>query len=217
MFTPIVAPQVLEKGEARSGKTTICHRTKSVKNPYRRITVSNSSLNSGHKKHTGAEWTTSSVQGDTWGDIIPDATAGGDNTTELNFTGDAAGQAIWRGQTLNPATGSAVCKVMTMKQFKDSEIAAGQTSAQVIASIKDAEADEDLALLQTLGLTFSTFDTTAELDSLVAASEAVVVTTRAASSVTSTAATLNVTVKTDNTALTCHFEYDDNSGFDSST
>jgi uncharacterized repeat protein (TIGR02543 family) len=215
MFTPIVAPEMVEQSEARNGKVTICHRTKSVKNPYRRITVSNSALNSGHKNHTGALWTTSSVQGDTWGDIIPDATAGGANSYTLNFS--ATGQAIWNGQTLNPATGSAVCKVMTMKQFKDSEIAAGQTSAQVIASIKDAEADEDLALLQTLGLTFSTFDTTAELDSLVAASEAVVVTTRAASSVTSTAATLNGTVKTDNTALTCHFEYDDNSGFDSST
>jgi uncharacterized repeat protein (TIGR02543 family) len=215
MFTPIVAPEVLEESEARNGKVTICHRTKSVKNPYRRITVSNSALNSGHKNHTGGVWTTSSVQGDTWGDIIPDSTSGGSNSYALNF--DATGQAIWRGQTLNPATGSAVCKVMTMKQFKDSEIAAGQSAAQVIASIKDAEADEDLALLQTLGLTFSTFDSTAELDSLVAASEAVIVSTRAASSVTTTTATLNGSVKTDNTALTCHFEYDDNSGFGSST
>ena len=98
IFSPVVAPQVLEQSEARSGKTTICHRTNSIQNPYRRITVSNSSLNSGHKKHIGTVWTTSSVQGGTkWGDIIPDATAGGDNTNDLNFAGDAVGQAIWRG------------------------------------------------------------------------------------------------------------------------
>jgi len=215
MFTPIVAPQVLEQSEARSGKTTICHRTKSVKNPYRSITVSTSALNSGHKNHDGGLWTTSSVQGDTWGDIIPDATAGGSNTTAKNFT--PTGEAIWRGLTLNPVTGSAVCKTMTMKQFKDSELEAGQTTAQIIASIKDAKADEDEALLQTLGLTFNTFDSTAELDSAVTASQAVVVTTQTASSVTTTTATLNGSVKTDATALTCHFEYSANSGFDPST
>jgi phosphodiesterase/alkaline phosphatase D-like protein len=55
------------------------------------------------------------------------------------------------------------------------------------------------------------------LDSLVAASQAVVVTTLAASSVTTSGAVLNGSVKTDTTALTCHFEYDTNSGFDSST
>jgi uncharacterized repeat protein (TIGR02543 family) len=214
MLTPIVAPEVLEQSEARSGKTTICHRTKSVKNPYRSITVSTSALNSGHKNHDGGLWTTSSVQGDTWGDIIPDATAGGSNTTAKNFP---TGEAIWRGLTLNPVTGSAVCKTMTMKQFKDSELEAGQTTAQIIASIKDAEADEDKALLQTLGLTFNTFDSTAELDSAVTASQAVVVTTQTASSVTTTTANLNGSVKTDATVLTCHFEYSTNAGFDPST
>ena len=144
MFTPIVAPEVLEQSEARSGKVTICHRTKSVKNPYRKITVANSALNSGHKGHDEGLWTTSSVQGDTWGDIIPDATAGGAATYTNNF--NATGQAIWKGLTLNPATGSPVCKSMTMKQFKDSELEAGQTAAQIIASIKDAEADEDEAV-----------------------------------------------------------------------
>jgi uncharacterized repeat protein (TIGR02543 family) len=215
MLTPIVAPGVLEESYARSGKVTICHKTNSVKNPYRRITVANSALNSGHKNHTGALWTTSSVQGDTWGDIIPDATSGGASNYTLNFT--ATGQAIWKGLTLNPVTGSAVCKAMTMKQFRDSELAAGQSEAEVIASIVADKADEDLALLQILGLTFATFDSPAELDSAVTASQAVVVTTQAASSVTTTTATLNGTVKTDATALTCHFEYDDNAGLGSST
>ena len=161
LFTPVVAPALLESSEARSGKTTICHRTNSIQNPYRRITVSNSSLNSGHKKHTGGLWTTSSTQGGTkWGDIIPDATAGGDNTTDLNFTGDAAGQAIWRGQTINPRNGSPVCKTMTMKSYYDSEKAAGQTDAEIVAELKDAEADDDLLLLQTLSLTAITLTTT---------------------------------------------------------
>ena len=217
LFTPVVAPALLESSEARSGKTTICHRTNSIQNPYRRITVSNSSLNSGHKKHTGGLWTTSSTQGGTkWGDIIPDATAGGDNTTDLNFTGDAAGQAIWRGQTINPRNGSPVCKTMTMKSYYDSEKAAGQTDAEIVAELKDAEADDDLLLLQTLSLTFSTLTTT-NLTTVVTASVAISVSTLAPSSVGVSTATLNGSVKTDSTALTCHFEYGTNSGFDPST
>ncbi len=216
IFQPVVAPSDLEQSEARSGKTTICHRTHSVKNPYRRITVSNSSLNSGHKKHTGGLWTTSSIQGDTWGDIIPDATAGGDNTNDLNFTGDVAGQAIWRGQTINPANGGAVCKGMTMKAFYDSEKAAGQTDADIVAELKDAAADEDLSLLQTLSLTFSTL-TSSNLATVVTSSQAIIVTTLAASSVGVSTATLNGSAKTDSTALTCHFEYGTNSGFVPST
>lgn len=217
MFTPIVAPQVLEESEARSGKTTICHRTNSITNPYRRITVSNSSLNSGHKRHDEGVWTTSSVQGGPkWGDIIPDATAGGDNTTEVNFRGNAAGQAIWRGTTINPRNGSPVCKVMTLKQFYDSEIAAGQSASQIVAELSDAQADEDLLLLQTLNLTFAAL-TTSNLNLAISASEAIVVSTTAPTSVGVSTATLNGSVKTDATALTCHFEYSTNSGFDPST
>lgn len=213
MFTPIVAPQVLEEGDAVSrGKVTICHRTKSVKNPYRRITVANSALNSGHKGHDGDLWTTSSVQGDTWGDIIPDDTAGGSTSYDKNF--DTTGKAIWQGQTINPATGSAVCKFMTVKEFRDSEIAAGRTAAEVLAEIKDAKADEDLALLQSLGITtFNDLDTLGELDNLVSASQAIVVTTLAPTSVSTTTATLNGSAKTNSTALTCEFEYSSNSGF----
>ena len=37
---------------ARAGKTTICHRTRSAKNPYVRITVSNNALPA-HRRHTG--------------------------------------------------------------------------------------------------------------------------------------------------------------------
>ncbi len=214
MFTPIVAPQVLEESEAVANKTTICHRTKSVKNPYRMITVSQGAVAGGHSGHEGGLWTTSSVQGDEWGDIIPDAASGGPNNKEKNWT--TAGIAIYRGQTLNPANGSPVCKVMSFKQYRDSELAAAGgsfTSAQEAAflnDIKEAKADEDLTLLNSIGRTFNTL-TAADFTAMAAASEAIVVTTKVATLVTTTSAKLNGSVKTDNTALNCQFEYDDNS------
>ena len=214
MFTPIVAPEVLEQSEAVANKSTICHRTKSVKNPYRMITVSQGAVAGGHSGHEGGLWTTSSVQGDIWGDIIPDEASGGPNNKEKNWT--TAGIAIYRGQTLNPATGSAVCKVMSFKQYRDSEIAAAGgtfTAAQeaaFLADIKDAKADEDLTLLNSLGLTFNTLTAT-NFNALASASEAIVVTTKVATLVTTTSATLHGSVKTDTTALNCKFEYDDNS------
>ena len=217
LCTPVLAPALLESSQARSGKTTICHRTNSIQNPYRRITVSKSSLNSGHKGHTGSIWTISSTQGGTkWGDVIPDASAGGSNSTELNFTGNTAGQNIWRGLSINSRTGSPVCKTMTMKAFYDSEKAAGQSDANIVAELKDAEADEDLLLLQTLNLTFNTLTTT-NLVTVTTASQAIVVSTLAPTSVGVSTATLNGSVKTDGTALTCHFEYDTSSGFATST
>ena len=216
LIIPVLAPGVLETSEARSGKTTICHRTHSVTNPYRRITVSNSSLNSGHKKHAGGVWTIASVQGNTWGDIIPDATAGGENTTELNFQSNAAGQAIWRGQTINPAGGTAVCKEMTIKAFYDSEKAAGQSDSAIVAEMQDAQADEDLLLLKTLNLTFATLSTS-NLDTAVSASEEIIISTNTPTSVSATGATLNGSVKTNATILTCHFEYATNAGFNPST
>ena len=207
LLTPIVAPGLIDSSAARSGKITICHRTHSVKNPYRRITVSTSAINSGHKKHTGSVWTTSSTQGQTWGDVIPGY---------LNYDADAAGQAIWNGTKINPANGSAACKVLSVKSFYDSEIEAGQTEAQIVAEIQDQQADEDLALLQTLGLTFATLSPT-NLVTVSSASQAIIVTTTAPTAVGVSTATLNGSVKTDSTALTCHFEYDTRSDFSTST
>ena len=105
---------------------------------------------------------------------------------------------------------------MTMKAFYDSEKAAGQSDANIVAELKDAEADEDLLLLQTLNLTFNTLTTT-NLVTVTTASQAIVVSTLAPTSVGVSTATLNGSVKTDGTALTCHFEYDTSSGFATST
>jgi uncharacterized repeat protein (TIGR02543 family) len=211
LIAPISSQQFTQTAEARSGKVTICHRTKSITNPYRRITVSNSAVNSGHKNHTGGLWTSSTTQGSTWGDIIPDATAGGSNTYDLNFTTD--GQNIFKGLTINARSGKAVCRIMSLKEYVDSERATGQSDADIVAELQDSKADEDLLLLQTLGLTFTTL-TTSNLGTATTASQAVVVTTSAPTSVTTTSATLNGTIKTDTTTVTCHFEYDTNIGFE---
>ena len=102
---------------------------------------------------------------------------------------------------------------MSLKEHVDSERDAGQSDADIVAELKDSEADEDLLLLQTLGLTFSTL-TTSNLGTATTASQAVVVTTSAPTSITTTSATLNGTIKTDTTTVTCHFEYGTNIGFE---
>ncbi|MEY4157689.1 MAG: hypothetical protein RL743_184, partial [Actinomycetota bacterium] len=62
---------------AASAKVTICHRTRSVTNPYRRITVSRNAVvrNAGHGDHTGGVFNTTAGYYNTnpknWGDIIP--------------------------------------------------------------------------------------------------------------------------------------------------
>ncbi|MFM8388630.1 MAG: hypothetical protein ACKOA5_05220, partial [Actinomycetota bacterium] len=69
-----VAPDAASAGSA---KITICHRTRSVTNPYRRITVSQNSIqrNNGHGDHTGGVFNTTAGYYNTnpknWGDIIP--------------------------------------------------------------------------------------------------------------------------------------------------
>ena len=80
-----------------AGKTTICHRTSSAKNPYRRITVSQSALakQSGHKGHTGAVWSPTATP--KWGDVVPDATEGG--SAQVAQTWTVAGQAVRLGTT----------------------------------------------------------------------------------------------------------------------
>ena len=88
------------------------------------ITVSQSAVSSGHSRHDGNPatpiWTTSSVQGEVWGDIIPNAASGGPNGKENNWT--TAGIAIYKGLTINPSNGSPVCKKMSLKAFYDGEI-----------------------------------------------------------------------------------------------
>ena len=176
-----LAPDIAEAGSA---KITICHRTRSVTNPYRRITVSQNSINrnNGHGDHTGgvfnttAGWYTTQGNPKDWGDIIPggdsDGTPyNGSNSIDHNWT--AAGKAIF----LPTGAHAAKCNRMTAKQFYDIQVAAGVPAGDVITELNEMQANEDAALLQSLGGPFSA-------SNLSTWATAVAVTTNAATSVT---------------------------------
>lgn len=94
-----------KKLEEDNDKVTICHRTNSVTNPYRRITVSTSSVTNkaGHPSHDEIYLThhvfDSSVNYPAnkkdWGDIIPADPTGKNRWQPLNWT--ALGEAIYNG------------------------------------------------------------------------------------------------------------------------
>lgn len=201
VFLPISG--VTEKAEAApNNKATICHRTKSVKNPYRLITISRGAINSGHGKHkttpTSGVWTTSKVQGDNWEDIIPDV---------LNWS-TAGAQDIYYGRT-RTNSGTPACRSMTFSQFYKSEKAAGSTDAQIAADLDDGMSDEDKAVLKTFGgsgcNTFASCST--PLSTIAANSSAIVAVTTFPTSVSGTAATLNGYVRTDSNSIRYYFEY----------
>jgi hypothetical protein len=194
-----------DRAEAASAKVTICHRTHSTTNPYRRITVSQSAVQPG--RHGGHDLPNGSSSPDVfdatftyapnnkyWGDVIPGSTNGGDayngtNSIALNWT--AAGQAIFFGS---------VCQAMSAKDFYDVEIAAGVPAADVIADLNDMQANEDKALLADLGGTFTT-------ESVDAWETALVVTTNGSTSVTATTATLNGSIDLGATTSVSGFEW----------
>ena len=179
---------------AAGARVSICHRTKSTTNPYRLITVSNSAVaGGGHARHTGAVWTASNTNGQTWGDIIP-----GDDTDGDQFWSDGSGVASsaynWdaTGKSFMVPLGANLskCTRMTAKQFYDIGIAAGQSSASILEDLEDQAANEDYALRQTLGRLGFT-DPAFTLSQL----ETVKATTQAATSITRTSATLNGTLE----------------------
>ena len=135
-----------------SGKTTICHRTSSAKNPYRRITVSQNALakQSGHKGHTGAVWQPGATP--KWGDVVPDGTQGGSTSVARNWT--AAGQAVWHGTALGEG-GGAACGRMTALRFYEVQKAAGVSDQEIVDDLNEQEANEDAALLAALGGAFT--------------------------------------------------------------
>ncbi len=207
------------EASAASSKVTICHRTRSVTNPYRLITVSQSSItrNSGHKDHTGGVFNTAagyykmagSADRD-WGDIIPGGDAAGTpyngaNSIDMNW--DASGTAFF------PAGANAgLCSRMTALQFYNVQVAArsglsaadqtayGLDDSQIVADLNEQQANEDVATLAALGGTFSTSNITTS-DTLVTA------TTVAATSLGSTGATLNGTIKAGTVGVRWQFEY----------
>ena len=186
---------------------TICHRTHSTTNPYRRITVSQNAItrNAGHNDHDlwssvlfgskpapnvyNSSVTYSPSPEKKWGDIIPDGTAGGSNSIKLNYYG--AGITLY---------GSAACGAMSAKTFYDTEIAAGQSPADVLQDLEDQAANEDYALLQSLGGSFIGSDPSTY-------NSAVLVVTNAPTDVVFDGATLNGTLTVGGTTTETRFEY----------
>lgn len=144
---------------ARQTKITICHRTHSVTNPYRRITVSRNAAdgqgNNDHTSHnenltvnsTNYKVFTPSIlssyvgSNKKWGDIIPPTPSSNPSRPGLNWTEPGA-QDIYYG------TGNmfGYCKAMSAKQYFDSEVAAGIPVADVLADLNDQDADEDSSI-----------------------------------------------------------------------
>ena len=134
-----VATPVLVTGPASAdNKVTICHRTHSTTNPYRRISVSISAVNGSggndHTHHWGALFDPAyayPANAKVWGDIIP---VGNGGQTGVNWT--AAGQAMYS---------SARCGVMTPQAFYNSEREAGVEKSVILADLKEQGADGDPA------------------------------------------------------------------------
>ncbi|MEY3617349.1 MAG: hypothetical protein RL726_47 [Actinomycetota bacterium] len=139
-----------------STKVTICHRTHSVTNPYRRITVAQSSIiggaNSKHGNAAGAhnQWSESRfgvglsqapalnvfsashtytpASDKKWGDIVPNVDVSG-NPISGNFPGlnfTGDGASIYNG------TGgfAGICRALTPTEYVQAEIASGYYQAQ---------------------------------------------------------------------------------------
>lgn len=166
--------------EAAAGKTTICHRTSSPNNPYRRITVSQNALANanGHGTHLGGVWQDGARP--KWGDVVPDESQGGSANLAINF--GAAGQAVWHGTT-RTASGRPACGRLSAQQFVAAERAAGVVDADIVEDLNDQSANEDAVLLDALDLRRFT---TASLSQLGAVSA----TTAAATGVTGSTAVL---------------------------
>jgi hypothetical protein len=176
---------------AASGKITICHRTHSTTNPYRRITVSqNAVTNSRHGGHSVPNGSANPAVYDStysyapnnkvWGDIIPGSTSGGSayngsNGIALNWT------------TAGIAAFSNFCAPLSARAFYDVELAAGVAPADIVADLNDQAANEDAALLASLGGAF-TLANVGSWDSAVA------VTTGDPSATAPTSATLTGTI-----------------------
>ncbi len=197
-----VTPTIVE---ASPTKITICHRTHSLTNPYRRITVStNAAQSGGHGGHDLPNGSSNPAVFDPnvtyasnnkyWGDVIPGASDGGgayNGTTSLALNWSAAGRAIFFG---------ALCPGLTARQFYDVELAAGVPSADIIADLNDMAANEDVALLAALGGLFTS-------GNLSNWTTAVSVTTNAATSVGSAGATLNGSLTVGATSTVAGFQY----------
>src|SRR4051812_5107328 len=210
----VVVPGIGEQAAAASAKVTICHRTHSTTNPYRRITVSQSAItrNHGHGDHVVTNGNpavydstfTYTSNNKIWGDVIPGGDAAGApyngaNNIATNWT--TAGKAL---------LSSSACGALSAKQFYDVEIAAGVPQADVLDDLNTQGANEDAALLAALGGTFTA-------GNLSQWETAVEVTTVAATAVTSTTSTLHGTLTVGTTSTITGFDYDTSSTLSNAT
>ena len=201
----VVATESPTPVSAASSKITICHRTHSTTNPYRRITVSQNAVqNQGHGGHdlpNGSSNPAVFTSGFTyvsnnkyWGDIIPGGTNGGtayNGSNSIANNWSTEGQAIFFGS---------LCQGMSAKQFYDTEIAAGVPAADIIADLNDMKANEDVALLAALGGTFT-------LGSVSSWEAAVSATSDPATSVAESSATFNGTLTVGSTSTVTGFDW----------
>jgi LPXTG-motif cell wall-anchored protein len=165
-----------------SDKVVVCHRTHSVKNPYVRITVAQSSVGNGNGKHGGNshdQYSTVLFPGGKpnpnvfnlsvtytpapekkWGDIISFTDTAGNtltgtagNVKGLNNTG--IGKQIFDGTGLY----AGLCKSRTPRDFYEIEvIEGGQPPADVLADMNEFDADEFASAKTSCGGSFTGCD-----------------------------------------------------------
>ena len=174
----MVSPVRTVSAAGNSDKVVICHRTHSVTNPYVRITVAQRSVGNGNGKHGGNshdQWSNvlfsskpvpnvynsaikyTPAPEKKWGDIISATDVSGNALTGnalvvagLNNSG--IGALIFNG------TGSHAnkCRSMTAREFYDIETTeGGQTAADVLADMNEADSDEWAAALSSCGGSFT--------------------------------------------------------------
>jgi hypothetical protein len=198
---------VPKPAEAAAQKVTICHRTRALTNPYRRITVNFTAANGGgqsdHQGHTGAAFDPAvhNASNKTWGDVIPDSSVHGLNqVSAVNW--DARGQAIFNGT----GSGAGLCGKMTAARFLEIATDANDgwlTQAQALAELDEMADNEDKVLLRELGV--ANFAAVTNVSTLSTA--ALSVTTSAATSVTAGAAVLNGTHSVGGQSAGASFQY----------
>lgn len=155
--------------------------------------------------HQGAVWTPGAAKG-SWGDIIPGSTVGGSYNwwTVDTSTPNTQGQNVFNGLVVVASTGKRACRSMTLKEFYDSEIAAGQTPSQIADDLNDGTSYEDQAYLaQTNNLSF----TAGNLTTIIAQVEVFSAVTKGATQPSVNSAIFAGTFKTSSSMMSYFFEY----------